>query len=80
MAIAIYGSSEVWCVEQWYNRRSRDWVVQCFDVDGNQVGDSDYSGTRVDSNTDLATALKKAKLNPQENKRRVAELKRNRGF
>lgn len=32
-------------VDRWYDRSSRSWVVQAKDANGNQVGDSVYSGT-----------------------------------
>jgi len=34
-------------VRRWYDRRTRSWVVQKLDADGNQVGDAEYVGTRA---------------------------------
>lgn len=33
-------------VEKWYDRTSRNWVVQTKDERGNQIGDADYVYTR----------------------------------
>lgn len=33
------------CVELWYNRNARSWVVQWYDRDGLSTG-SDYAGTK----------------------------------
>lgn len=41
-------SSRIRCVEVWYDRRSRNWIAQGYDADGNDCG-SDYTGTREDA-------------------------------
>lgn len=33
-------------IDQWYDRRTRSWVVQRMDAQGNQVGDAEYVYTR----------------------------------
>lgn len=33
--------------ERWYDRRAKTWVVQKKDSEGNQIGDSAFSGTRA---------------------------------
>lgn len=32
--------------ERWYDRGSRSWVVQKKDVEGNQIGDAAYVGSK----------------------------------
>lgn len=34
-------------IDRWYDRQSRSWVVQRLDIEGNQVGDAYYSGTKL---------------------------------
>ena len=34
-------------VEKWFDRRSRVWIVQKLDRDGNQIGDAGLSGTKA---------------------------------
>ena len=29
-------------VDRWYDRHSRNWVVQKMDADGNQIGNAEY--------------------------------------
>ncbi len=33
-------------VDTWWDRYSRNWITQVKDMDGNQIGDADYSGNR----------------------------------
>ena len=34
-------------VERWFDREARVWVVQKFDMDGNQIGDAGLAGTKA---------------------------------
>ncbi len=45
-------------VEKWYDRRSRNWIVQKLDAEGNQVGDAGIVGTRQGAEI-YAAAFKK---------------------
>lgn len=36
-------------VDRWYDRRTRSWVVQTLDGEGNQVGDAYYTGVKSDA-------------------------------
>jgi hypothetical protein len=36
-------------VVRWYDKRTRNWVVQVKDAEGNQVGDADYSATEKEA-------------------------------
>lgn len=36
-------------VERWYDRRSRNWIVQLLDEDGNQIGDAYYCYTKKEA-------------------------------
>ena len=41
-------NEEITTIEYWYDRRSRNWIVQLKDKDDNQIGEAFYSGTRSD--------------------------------
>jgi hypothetical protein len=51
-------------VRQWYDRRSRYWIVQGLDESGDQVDSADYSGTREDSDLDVKRRLEWLKEHP----------------
>lgn len=36
-------------VVRWYDRRTRNWVVQVLDADRNQIGDAEYSATEKEA-------------------------------
>ena len=46
-------------VLRWYDRRTRSTVIQTLDVDGNQIGDADYSGNKKSADFAHAAILKK---------------------
>lgn len=33
-------------IESWYDRKSRNWITQVKDHEGNQIGDAHYNGTK----------------------------------
>lgn len=36
-------------VERWYDQRSRNWIVQLLDENGNQIGDAFYCYTKKEA-------------------------------
>lgn len=34
-------------VETWYDRRSRNWITQTKDAEGNQVGEASFGGDQI---------------------------------
>jgi len=36
-------------VDSWYDRRTRSWIVQLMDEEGNQIGDAYYTGIKEDA-------------------------------
>jgi hypothetical protein len=42
-----------WSLARWYDRKTRSYVVQTLDPDGNQVGDAAYCGTREWADAEL---------------------------
>ena len=33
-------------VDKWYDRKTRSWIIQTLDAEGNQIGDATYVGSR----------------------------------
>lgn len=63
-------------VETWYDRRSRNYVTQLKDSEGNQVGEAEYSGTRAGANLSHKEKEREAKMARIETtKERIRELK-----
>lgn len=44
-------------VESWYDSKTRSYVTQTKDAQGNQLGDANFSGTVKGRNSDLQTAI-----------------------
>ena len=45
-------------IDCWYDRQSRDWVIQTKDAGGNQIGDAMYVGCRDEAESEASTRLK----------------------
>ena len=40
-------------VEKWYDRHSRNWIVQLLDAEGNQVGNAIYVYTKGEAEREI---------------------------
>jgi len=44
-----YHNAKPFCVDMWYNRSERSWVIQVKDEDNYQIGDSVYVRTKLEA-------------------------------
>jgi hypothetical protein len=44
-------------VEYWYDKATRSWIVQLVDLQGNQIGDAEYSADKKGRDYSIATIL-----------------------
>ncbi|MCX7177961.1 MAG: hypothetical protein NTX56_04055 [Proteobacteria bacterium] len=50
-------------VVKWYDRQSRNWIVQKLDASGNQIGDAGITGTRAGADVYEAEFRKEIAVN-----------------
>lgn len=78
---------EIYAVELWYDRRSRNWICYAVDSDGYEVSDgadeylsADYTGHRDHGNFSLKRMLTEFGIDPATNAKRMREIKQKRGY